>query len=638
MDFKVVDAFTSTAFGGNPAAIIVLSGDAFPKDELLAKIAAEFNLSETAFLLPDRRDKADDGSPLFHLRWFTPKVEVVLCGHATLASAHVLFSTLANPLPSRIRFKTLSGILVAKLHDAESKSISLDFPAPPVEVCEDKFVRKQVELATGLSKEKFLYWGAQKQYYVVEVEPDVDLEKLDVDFSALAKITDRNVILASTPHSRHLSTMPSLDFVSRVFCAASGIDEDPVTGSAHCALAVHYGRKLNRFVGSAKPTMEAKQVSRRGEIRNGHWNVNSTFLTAMNIDFRHSIWLIITKAATQKLLAGIKKALTSPEAIIYTLSRPFATLKSRQHAMALKQVTLNTGAVTDAIGLGTWKSEPDKVREAVKIAIEAGYRHIDCAAVYENEPEVGEGIAEGLASTGLPRERIFVTSKLWNTMHRPEDVPKALDKTLKDLKLTYLDLYLMHWPLAFKNRGDGNSEKDKEGNMVFDQKVTIEDTWKAMERLMDEGKVKAIGVSNFTISKLKKLLASARIPPAALQVELHPYLPQFELVEFCKKNNIMVTGYSPLGTGGEPKLLEDPVIVEIAKKHSKDPGQVVISWAIQRGTHVIPKSSNPDRIKSNFDVFKLSDEEMEKINGIHKKTSKRFVSSMDAWKVEVFDE
>ena len=308
---------------------------------------------------------------------------------------------------------------------------------------------------------------------------------------------------------------------------------------------------------------------------------------------------------------------------------------------------LNTGALMPTIGLGTWKSLPDKVGQAVEYALsECGYCHVDCAACYRNEKEIGQAFKKVFESGIRKREDVFITSKLWNSEHSKNDVKKACETTLKDLNLEYLDLYLMHWGMAIPHnetspRGRMTEQLDEKGVLVT-EKISIRETWEAMENLVEEGLVKAIGVANFTAPMLLDLLSYAKIKPAMDQIELHIYLQQPELVEFCKSNNLAVTAYSPLGSSGNykekgfPILLEDENIIKIARDHKKSPAQVLIRWGIQRGTVIIPKSVTPERIKENIEVFdfELSEAEMKIIAGLNRNL--RFVNPYTWCKIPYF--
>ena len=273
----------------------------------------------------------------------------------------------------------------------------------------------------------------------------------------------------------------------------------------------------------------------------------------------------------------------------------------------MKAFELNDGHVMPAFGLGTWKSKPGEVRQAVKEALRIGYPQIDAAWIYRNEKEVGQGIEEAIAEGFTSRDQIFITSKLWNTFHFPEDVETGCRETLTALGLNQLDLYLMHWPVGF--RPGGSLVPEDESGFIPLSELPLSKTFEAMLRLRDKGLVKSVGVSNFSISKLEKLIAQTGVVPAVNQVELHPYNPQDDLVAYCQEKGILLTAYSPLGSGDrpdsmkakdEPPLLENETVIATAQQEGITPGQLLIAWAIARGTSVIPKSTNPDRIAENL--------------------------------------
>lgn len=268
-----------------------------------------------------------------------------------------------------------------------------------------------------------------------------------------------------------------------------------------------------------------------------------------------------------------------------------------------------------ALGFGTLIPDPAVTLSATRDALHAGFRHFDCAERYRNEREVGEALQAGLAAEGIRREDIFVTTKLWNSNHRPERVALAFEASADRLRLSYLDLYLIHTPFAFQP-GDEQDPRDQNGNVLYDPDVTLLDTWRAMESLVDCGRCRAIGLSDITLDALAPLCESARIKPAVVQVESHPYLPETELLEFCKEKEIVLLAFAPLGHGMRPGPLEDPVIVSIAAQTGKTPAQVLLAWAVQRGTALLTTPRSAARAQENFNISALPQDALDEINRI----------------------
>jgi len=268
-----------------------------------------------------------------------------------------------------------------------------------------------------------------------------------------------------------------------------------------------------------------------------------------------------------------------------------------------------------ALGFGTLIPDPAGTISAAKDALEAGFRHFDCAERYRNEPEVGEALQTGLAAAGIAREEIFVTTKLWNSNHRPERVKPAFEASMDRLGVKYLDLYLIHTPFAFQP-GEDQDPRDQNGDVIYDKGITLLDTWRAMEALVDDSRCRAIGLSDVGLDELLPVYEAARIKPAMVQVESHPYLPETELLEFCKEKGIVLLAFAPLGHGMKPGLLEDPVISAVAARVGKTPAQVLLAWAVQRGTAVLTTPRSAARAKENFDVSALPEDAFEEISRI----------------------
>jgi len=298
-------------------------------------------------------------------------------------------------------------------------------------------------------------------------------------------------------------------------------------------------------------------------------------------------------------------------------------------------LNLNTGSQIPSLGLGMWKIEKPILPELVQEAIKIGYRHFDCACDYGNEPQVGEGLQAAMNNGLCNREDLWVTSKLWNTYHAAEHVGPALQRSLNDLQLDYLDLYLIHFPIAskfvpFEHRYPPEWFYNPEAEVpkIEIDPVPIRETWEAMEELVSQGLVKNIGICNFNCSLIRDLLSYANIRPSVLQVELHPRLTQEKLLKYCQQEEIAVTGFSPLGAESyysigmatpEQSLLTNPSITKIANSHERTPAQIILRWGVQRGTAIVPKTSSIERLRENFEIFdfNLSGEEMAAITALN---------------------
>lgn len=292
----------------------------------------------------------------------------------------------------------------------------------------------------------------------------------------------------------------------------------------------------------------------------------------------------------------------------------------------MKTLSFTNNDTFQSIGLGTWKATGETVKKAVIDAINEGYRHIDTAAIYGNEVEIGEVLAEVFKNGKIKREDLFITSKLWNDSHSKSEVIPALKDSLKRLQLDYLDLYLIHWAVAFKH---GVLFPGSPSEYITLDKLPIIETWQQMEVAKNEGLAKHIGVSNFSKIKLQDLVSKATIKPEVNQVEMHPLLQQNDLFNYCKSEQIIVTGYSPLGSGdrsaemkaeNEPSLMNIDIIKEIAQKHQVSPAQILLAWHCNRGNSVIPKSTSKGHIVSNFEAGNLilNKEDMSKIATLDK--------------------
>jgi len=278
------------------------------------------------------------------------------------------------------------------------------------------------------------------------------------------------------------------------------------------------------------------------------------------------------------------------------------------------RIPLNNGHdEIPALGFGTLIPDRIATRVATKAALEAGFRQLDASERYRNEKEVGEAIQDVFQAGKIRREEVFIATKVWNNNHRPERVKPAFEASLKRLQLDYVDLYLIHTPFAFQP-GDEQDPRDANGNVIYDKGVTLLDTWRALERLVDEGKCKAIGLSDVSLGQTQEIFEAARIKPAVVHVESHPYLPQWDLLDYCRKNGIVFQAFAALGHSSEPNVLKDPIITAIAKRVQKTPAQVLLAWAIQRGTALLTTSTTPSRIKENFEVSALPEEAVREIS------------------------
>lgn len=287
----------------------------------------------------------------------------------------------------------------------------------------------------------------------------------------------------------------------------------------------------------------------------------------------------------------------------------------------MANLQFSNGDIFSAFGLGTWLSKPGEVGEAVLQALRTGYRHIDCAYIYGNEKEIGNALTFAFENGIVTREELFITSKLWNSFHHPESVEPAIRKTLADLQLDYLDLYLIHWPLVFRQ---GHDQARSADDLLSTDEVPLADTWKAMEEIKRKGLTRHIGVSNFSIKKLDELSKQSETKPEVNQVEIHPFFTQEKMLRYCRENDIIVTAYSPLGSRHLIKtnesITQQQIIIRLAEKYNCTPAQIMLAWGMARGYAVIPKSVNADRIIENIGALnvQLTDSEVKLISSMNR--------------------
>ncbi|CAB0000061.1 unnamed protein product [Nesidiocoris tenuis] len=281
-----------------------------------------------------------------------------------------------------------------------------------------------------------------------------------------------------------------------------------------------------------------------------------------------------------------------------------------------KKIRFNNGEECPILGFGTARLDGDQCYEIVKSAIDAGYRHFDCAHLYRNEPEIGRAFFDKINDGTVEREDLFVAGKLWNSFHRIDMAMLALERSLEDLGLDYLDLYLIHWPMAFKDGWEMNL-KDANGRVPYSD-ADFTDTWRVLETAVEKGLVRSIGVSNFNRAQIEDILRIARIKPVVNQVECHPYLNQSKLLDYCRSQDIALSGYRVIGLRGGPtkSAYHDLLIAGIAAKHDKTPAQVLIRYQVQRGVIAITKTTSRKNMLSNLNVFdfELGPDDVESIN------------------------
>ncbi|TPX18671.1 uncharacterized protein E0L32_002528 [Thyridium curvatum] len=314
--------------------------------------------------------------------------------------------------------------------------------------------------------------------------------------------------------------------------------------------------------------------------------------------------------------------------------------------MASKTYTLADGTKIPALGFGTFANEGAKGQTyaAVTKALEVGYRHLDCAWFYQNEGEVGDALRDFLAARpDVKRADIFICTKVWNHLHEPEDVAWSARDSLRSLGVDYVDLYLMHWPIASERNDDYSVKLGPDGRYVIKEDLTadLQPTWRAMEKLVDEGLVRSLGVSNFTAAHLTALLGYARVKPVVNQVEIHPYLPNAALVDFCLRHGVMPVAYSPLGSQDQVpttgmRVRDDPGLNAVADRTGHTLAQVLLAWGLRRGYVVLPKSSTPSRIESNFQVPELAEEDFAAIEEVARGKHFRFVNMKDTFGHDVW--